>query len=303
MLNVARLQVLRVVAKSGSLTAAAAELNYTTSAISQQISLLERETGSRLLERHSRGVRLTEAGRVLAEHAGTVLSDLRMAEAALTAVNRGQSGRLHFGSFITANAVLMPRAVAAFQAARPQVSLQLAEMDRDEALAAVRDHDLDLALVYEFPANPIIRTDDVETIPLLVDRLHIILARDHPFAGRARLSLAELAEQRWIQGVHHGSTMTVLPQACRAAGYEPDILFRTDDQVTVRGLVAAGIGIALAPWLTLTTLPADVVALPLDEPSLVRTVMAALPTNRHRLPAAEAMLETLRQVATELGAT
>src|SRR5688572_8073937 len=116
MLNVARLQVLRVVAKTGSLTAAAAELNYTTSAISQQISLLERETGSHLLERHPRGVRLTEPGRVLAEHAATILSDLRVAEAALTAVNRGQAGRLHFGSFLTANAVLMPRAVAAFQA-------------------------------------------------------------------------------------------------------------------------------------------------------------------------------------------
>src|SRR5262245_27568390 len=184
MLNVARLQVLHAVAKNGSLTAAAAELRYTTSAVSQQISLLERETGSRLFERHPRGVRLTESGRVLAEHAGTILAELRAAEAALTAVNRGQAGRLRFGSFLTANAVLMPRAVAAFRAARPRVSLELAELDRDEGFAAVRDHDLDLALVYEFPAIPIARADDMETVPLMVDPLYIMLATDHPLAGR-----------------------------------------------------------------------------------------------------------------------
>src|SRR6185295_896538 len=98
MLNVSRLQVLHVVGKRGSLTAAAAELNYTTSAVSQQISLLERETGTELLERHARGVRLTEAGRVLAEHAGGILANLRAAESALEAVARGQAGRLRFSS-------------------------------------------------------------------------------------------------------------------------------------------------------------------------------------------------------------
>jgi molybdate transport repressor ModE-like protein len=300
MLNVARLRLLHAVARLGSLTAAAAELNYSTSAVSQQISLLEREAGAPLLERHARGVRLTEPGRVLAEHAGTIVAELRAAEAALTAVNRGQAGRLRFSSFITANAILMPRAVAAFQRSHPRVALELAELDRDEGLAAVRQHDLDLALVYEFPLVPVVIADDVETIPLLVDPLHIMLAADHPLAARDRLELAELAGQRWIQGVHHGSTMNVLPQACRAAGFEPDILFRTPDQVTVRGLVAAGIGVALAPWLTLATLPADVVARPLDEPSLTRTVLAALPAGRHRLPAAEAMVDTLRRIGADL---
>ena len=287
MLNVSRLRLLHAVARLGSLTAAAAELNYSTSAVSQQISLLERETGSVLLERHPRGVRLTEPGRLLAEHAGRIVAELRAAEAALTAVNRGQAGRLRFSSFLTANAVLMPRAVAAFQAANPLVALELLERDTDEGLAAVRAHELDLALVYEFPAVPV-QAADLHTIPLLVDPLHIILARDHPLARRRRLSLRDLADQRWIQGVHHGSTMNVLP--------------RTPDQVTVRGLVAAGVGVALAPWLTLPSLPPDVVVRPLDEPTLVRTVMAALPAGRLRLPAAEAMVDVLRSVVADLGA-
>lgn len=301
MLNVGRLQVLHAVSKLSSLTAAAAELSYTTSAVSQQISLLERETGARLLERHPRGVRLTEAGRVLANHAGKVLAELHAAEAAITAVCRGQAGRLRFSSFLTANAVLMPRAVAAFQAAHPRVSLELAELDRDEGLAAVSTHDLDLALVYEFPIIPFTAVAGVETIPLLTDPLHLMLAREHPLANRTSLSLADLADERWIQGVHHGSTTDVLPQACRGAGFEPNILFRTDDQVTVRGLVAAGIGVALASSLTLSSLPSGVLARPLDEPSLIRTVMAALPVAGRRLPAAEAMVDTLRAVSEEFG--
>lgn len=303
MLHVGRLRVLHLVATSGSLTAAAAALNYTTSAVSQQISLLERETGTRLLDRHPRGVRLTEPGRVLAEHAARILSDLGAAEAALRSVGRGQAGRLRLGSFRTANAILMPRAVAAFQESHPEVSLELAEVDRDEGLAAVAGHELDLALVYEFPSTPVaavVAAADVETVPLLADPLHIMLARTHPLAGRQRLHLSDLAGEHWIQGARNGSTSTVLPLACRAAGFEPDIQFRTDDQVTVRGLVAAGVGVALAPWLTLVTLPADVVARPLHEPSLVRTVLAALPTTRHRIPSAEAMVATLCRVSSAL---
>jgi DNA-binding transcriptional LysR family regulator len=304
MLHMGRLRVLHLVATSGSLTAAAAALNYTTSAVSQQISLLERETGTRLLDRHPRGVRLTEPGRVLAEHAGRILSDLHTAEATLTAVARGQAGRLRFGSFRTANATLMPRAVAAFQRSHPQVSLELSEIDRDEGLAAVASHELDLALVYEFPSTPIaaaVAAADVKTVPLLADPLHIMLARPHPLAGRQQLRLVDLADEHWIQGARNGSTSTVLPLACRAAGFEPNILFRTDDQMTVRGLVAAGIGVALAPWLTLATLPAEVVARPLDEPALIRTVLAAFPAARHRIPAAEDMGAALRQVSSELG--
>jgi len=299
MLNVTRLQVLHTVARLGSLTAAAAELSYTTSAVSQQISSLERETGTRLLDRHPRGVRLTEAGRVLAEHAGRVLAELRAAETAVAAVTRGIAGRLRFSSFRTANAVLMPRAVAAFRASHPEVSLELAELDPDPALAGLADHDLDLALGYEFPLVPLPPTGDVETVPLLTDPLHIALASDHPLARRKRLSLAELAGQPWIQGVHHGSTTEVLPLACRAAGFTPDVLFRTDDQVTVRGLVAAGVGIALASSLTLATLPPDVVARPLNEPSLRRTVFAMRPAPQHRLPAADAMLDALRTASAE----
>jgi DNA-binding transcriptional LysR family regulator len=271
--------------------------------VSQQLSLLQRETGTVLVERHARGVRLTEAGRVLAQHAGSVLSELRAAEAALTAVGQGYGGRLRLGSFTTANAALMPRAVAGFRSAYPDVRLDLTELDSDEGLVAVAEHHVDLALVYEFPIVPMMIPDRVEVLPLLIDPLHILFAAGHPMARRRRLRLADLAEQDWIQGVRHGSTTAVLPQACRAAGFEPRIVFRTDDQMTVRGLVAAGLGIALAPFLALSAVPPGLTDRPLREPDLTRTVMVAVPHPSRRLPAATAMVAELRKAATALGAT
>jgi DNA-binding transcriptional LysR family regulator len=292
MLSLPRLRVLHEAARTGSLTVAAEALSYTTSAVSQQIALLERETGAQLLERHARGVRLTEAGRVLVEHTATVLAELEAAEDALDAVLHGEGGRLRFASFPTANAVLMPRAVAAFRPRHPSVELVLSERDRDEGLAGVANRELDLALVYEFSLVPLVVPPTVELRPLLVDAVYIMLPEEHRLARRRRLRMCDLADESWIQGVRSGSTLEVLPAAARAAGFEPQIVFRTDDQTTVRGLVAAGLGIAMVPSLILPSLPPGVVVLPLDEPALTRTVMIASPASRP-LPAATAMIEAL----------
>jgi molybdate transport repressor ModE-like protein len=301
MLDVSRLRVLREVARHGSLTRAAEALSFTISAVSQQIAALEKEAGARLLERHARGARLTEAGRALVRHADVILAELQAAETSLAAIAQGVGGRLRLGSFTTANATLMPRSVRAFHQRHPQVEVELTEIDRDEAMAATAAHELDLALVYEFPVVPLDVPAGVELTPLLVDPLHVALPADHRLAHRKRLRLTDLAQDRWIQGVHRGSTIDVLPRACRQAGFEPQIAFRTDDQMTVRGLVAAGLGVALAPALTLPATPSDLVIRPLSEPSLTRTVSAATPADRYRLPAALAMIDHLREIAEELG--
>jgi DNA-binding transcriptional LysR family regulator len=266
MLALARLQALHEVARHGSLTRAAEVLRLTTSAVSQQITLLERETRVQLLERHARGVRLTEPGRALVRHADAVFTELRAAEAALAAIGRGDAGRLRFGSFPTANAVLMPRAVAAFRRQHAEVDLTLREADSDDGLAQVAEHHLDLALTYEFPLVPMTVPPGVTVSPLLDDPLFIVVSANHRLAARRRLRLSDLAEESWIQGVRHGSTAEVLPQACQRAGFEPRIAFRTDDQMTVRGLVSAGLGVALAPSLTLPTTPPGLVVIALNEP-------------------------------------
>jgi DNA-binding transcriptional LysR family regulator len=300
MLDVQRLRALVEIARHGSLAGAASCLAYTPSAISQQIAALEREAGMPLVDRTPRGARLTAAGEVLAHQADRVLTELNAADVALRAVAAGERGRLRVGSFVTANALLLPLAVASFAARYPGVQLELTEVDRDEALHRLHRHELDVALVYEFDVVPFAPLTGVDLHLLIRDELHVALGPGSPLAARDRLDLGELGDEVWIQGVRQGSTIDVLPRACRAAGYEPRIAFRTDDQVTVQGLVAAGVGIALVPSITLPTARADLVVRPLGSPSLTRQVYAATPKGPYRLPAAQALVSHLAAVADEI---
>jgi DNA-binding transcriptional LysR family regulator len=299
MLDIRRLKVLTAVARHGSFTGAAQALSFTPSAISQQIAALEREAGAILVERSARGVTLTEPGRVLAREAEDILSRLHGAELELQALAGLRAGLLRLGWFATAGATLMPRAIATFHQRHPAVELDLFQGDPDECIPKLRARELELALVYEFDLEPPL-APDLEQMPLLDDPLHIGLPADHPLAGRDHVQLADLAGERWIQGVRHGATVAVLPRACRLAGFEPDIAFRTDDRIAVEGLVAARVGVALIPRLTLPTARRDIAVRPLVAKGLSRRVRAALPASAYRPPAATAMLEVLREVSEQL---
>jgi DNA-binding transcriptional LysR family regulator len=295
MLNVNRLRILREVAMYRSLARAAEEIGHTASAVSQQISLLEQEVGLQLVERHTRGVYLTEAGRTLARHAGVILADVRTAESAMVALASGKTGQLRIASFTTANALYLPRAIRLFTERNPRIVLTLTEADCDESVAMLDRREVDICLVYEFPVLPLPRKGLALT-ELLEDPVHILLPADHPMAHRTSLALNDLTEERWIQGAHRSSTSNVLPHACRQAGFEPDIVFRTDDQMTVRGLVGAGLGIALTSSLALRDISSGLLARPLSDTSLIRTVYAATAADAPAHPAVDSMIDSLREV-------
>lgn len=299
MLESRRLRVLLAVARSGSLAEAAKLLDYTPSAVSQQMRVLEREVGAPLLERRGRGVALTEPGRALARHAERVIEALEVAQAEVDAIAGLRSGMLRLGWFTTAGAMLMPRAIARFAERLPEIELVLVEGDPEECAALLREGELDLALVYEFPLGAPL-AGDLRVRPLLEDRLYLALPRGHRLAGRDEIALEELAEERWIQGVRHGATLETIPAACREAGFEPRIAFRTDDHTAVLGLVAAGVGVAMIPQLALPAGRRDVAVCGLQAHGLVRTVSAAMPPGRYTPPAAAAMTELLAGVAAEL---
>src|ERR687887_106898 len=214
MLEVRRLRVLLEVARQGSFTAAARSLSYTPSAVSQQIAALEREAGAALVERGPRGVMLTEPGRVLAREADEILGRLASAELELQALAGLRAGLLRLGWFATAGATLMPHAIAAFQRRHPAVELDLFEGDPDQCVPRLRARELELAVVYQFELEPPV-APDLEQVPLVDDPLYIGLPADHRLVARQRVRLADLAGERWIQGVRHGSTLEVLPRACR----------------------------------------------------------------------------------------
>jgi len=201
MLDVRRVQILVEVVRCGSFTAAARALSYTPSAVSQQIASLEREAGVTLVVRGPRGVVLTDPGRVLVASAGEVLGRLAAAERELQALAGLGTGRLRLGWFATAGATLMPRAMAEFGRRHPGIRLELLQGDPDECQAMLGALELELALVYQFDLEP-----DLEQVPLLQDPLHIGLPPGHALAGQTRVRLADLAGERWIQGVRQGRT-------------------------------------------------------------------------------------------------
>lgn len=297
MLDCQRLQVLCEVGRRSSFAAAAAALDYTPSAISQQIAALERGIGVTLVERGPRGIVLTQPGKALVGHAERILAALETAEADVHALVGLRSGLLRLGWFATAGASLMPQAIATFRAQHMDVQLNLIEADPEECAALLRDRELELALVYEFDLVGRALGDDICQVDLLEDRLYVALPPGHSLASRTSLSLQELAQESWIQGVRRGSTLEVLPAACRSAGFEPKVAFRTDDHMTVQGLVAAGVGVGLIPAIALPTARRDIEVRPVRQPALVRQVRAALPSGRYRAPAAEAMLRILAEVS------
>jgi len=302
MLDVRRLQVLREVARHRSLSAAAAALSYTPSAVSQQIAALEREVGVGLVERGARGSVLTDAGRTLVRHADEILGRISAAQEELQALAGLRAGRLRLGAFSTAGAVLAPRAVKAFRDRHPDVEVNLAELDPEEAVSQLRARELDLALVYEFPVVEDLPLDGLEYVHLLDDRLYVALPEGHRLARRRRLKLSELADEPWIQGVYRGSTVAVLPSACRAAGFEPKIVFRSDDHMAVQGFVAAGLGVAVVPQLALATARRDIEIrlLEVEGDLLTRHVGVAIPAGSYRPPAVTAMVAILEEICRRL---
>src|SRR5256712_5978967 len=198
MLHVGRLRVLKEVAYRGSLSAAADALDYSQSAVSQQISTLEAETGMKLLERHPRGVTLTAAGQTLVGHAEAILSRIEAAETALAAIAGLRGGRLRAASFPTAGAALMPLAIASFRAQYPDVELTLAEGEPEEIAPRLLAGELDLALLFEL-ADDDLDLDGVSIVPLLEDPMHLAIPGSHTLPARNRVRLEDLAEDAWVQ--------------------------------------------------------------------------------------------------------
>jgi DNA-binding transcriptional LysR family regulator len=298
MLDVRRLHVLREVAHHGSISAAAETLSYTQSAISQQIAALESETGLTLLERHPRGVSLTAAGQTLVGHAEGILARLEAAEEALGAIAGLRGGRLRMASFPTAGATLMPRAIAEFRGAYPEIELSLAEGEPEEIAPRLRAGELDLALLFEFAGESLLG-ERMTRAELLEDPMFLALPREHRLAARRRLRLEDLSGQAWVQTSRSSPCARHVVRCCHAAGFEPNVAFESDDYQTVQGLVAAGVGVALIPRMALSAVREDIAIRSLSPAPPVRSVIAAAPAGARLVPAATAMLGILEGLAAE----
>ena len=299
MIDAAGLRVMRAVADQGSFTAAAASLGYSQPAISQMVKRLEERTGTALVERVGRSVRLTEAGEVLARHAVTVLAALDAAEEEVASIAGLRSGRVRIMAFPSASATLVPRALSLVKSRHPDVSITFAEAEPPESMAALRAGECDIAIAFIHegleldPGDE--RLEHLVSTPLLDDEVRLAVPRTHPLASRDHVDVADLAEETWIAGCPRcrGHLLAM----CRTADFLPSIAYETEDYVAVMGLVAEGLGVALIPDLILSTVQhPDVVTLPVT-PSSRRSIRAVTTRDLQRVPAVHAALDALVESA------
>ncbi|GAA3389422.1 LysR family transcriptional regulator [Streptomyces roseoviridis] len=294
------MQVLRAVITSGSVTAAATHLGYTPSAVSQQISALEKETGIALLERVGRGVRPTAAGMLLTRYAAVVSEHLAEAETALADLRAGREGRLTLRYFASVGPTLLAPALARVRREHPAVAIDPRLADPDEALAEVYRGDADLAVVVRPPDDAL--RHGVRVVHLLDDPYRAVLPTGHPLAARRVLDLTDLAGEPWVGSEPPGPCLTAITDACAAAGFSPDFTATSEDYATAQGFVAAGLGISLIPRLGLSARTPGVVVRRVRRPEPVRAIHAVIRAGSLEQPVLRTLLGALREAAGAGGA-
>jgi len=270
MLDVRRLRTLREVALHGTIRAAAEVLSFTPSAVSQQLSALERELGYDLLERRGRSVHLTPAGRVLVERAEPILAELADAEAEAKAVAGGREPAVRIASFASAAATIVADAVGG-----NGLHAHIVEIDPRVGLARLRAGEVDVAILWEYDYVPLRVAGAIELLSLLDDPIHVVLPRSHPAAASSAVELADLADEPWIDSTNASSCHPFLTRACVAAGFEPRVAAETVDHRTLHHLIASGVGLGLIPLLSQLDLPASLVARPIRTNPPKRRIHAA----------------------------
>jgi len=296
-LGVWRLQLLREVARRGTIRAAAAAVSITPSAVSQQLKLLEAEAGIPLLEHHGRHVRLTEAGEALVRHADAVSASLAAAESELATFREGVVGTLRVAAFPTAARAVLPAAIASLGARHPGLRVNLRDLETSESLVALDRDEVDIAVVDEYDEATRLREGDIDLLPLLRDRLHVAVPVDRATAvtgvtGAQAIPLDALLDEAWIMDTEASSIHQAVLRACRRAGFEPNIRSYCKDYSVIIALVEAGLGVAILPGLALRDRPIRAVVLPV-EPTLERAVLVAVKPQRRQHPAVAAMLAEL----------
>lgn len=287
MIDLGRLRALHAVASYRTVLAAGDALHCTPSAVSQQLAKLERETGTTLVEKDGRYLRLTEAGRVLAAHAERVLATVDEAEAALAAHRDTVVGRLTVASFATACRALLPGALQRLEAEHPQLATGLVEVNPHEGLDVLHRGHVDLAVLDDWPEAALRFPAGIARTTLGLDVADLVVPAGHRLTGR--VPLAGLRDERWIAAkagdICHEWLTRVLP------GVRPD--FHVGEFETQLTLIAAGLGIAVIPRLARPPLPPGVRVVEVD-PAPTRRIVIAWREASSARPAIKAAEEALR---------
>ena len=304
MLDLRRLRLLRELNARGTIAAVADALQFTPSAVSQQLAMLEREAGVRLLERAGRGVRLTDPALVLVEHADALLERAALAEADLAAAAGTVAGRARIAGF---QSVLLRLALPAMQAlARdaPRLRCEVVEAEPEQSLPGLALGDLDLVLGDEWQHQPWRLPAGLELHELLRDPVGLVLPAGHPAALRHRdaVPLAELAGEAWTTGHAGMAWERMIQRTCRElGGYDPDIRHRTNDATVSLALVADGLAVTLLPALPMPDRHPGVALRPIAEGRVARSIFAVTRATDAARPSTQALLAAVRDAVAQVG--
>ncbi|MFI9787047.1 LysR family transcriptional regulator [Kitasatospora sp. NPDC051984] len=302
MIDARRLRTLRAVADHRTVTAAAAALYLTPSAVSQQLAALEQETGHTLLVRDGRGVRLTAAGEILLGHADAVLAQLERAEADLAAYSSGAAGEVTVAAFATGIAMVLAPAIAALAGTNPGLRVKARDSEGDASLPMLLDGRADIAVAVEYRGAP--RPDDrrLTRLPLYAEPFDAVLPLDHPLAaGTGPVAVAELADEPWIGPYPGNPCHDVVLLACENAGFQPRLMHSSDDFSAVTALASAGAGVALVPRSALRAADRGRVAVrPVTSALATRKVFAATRAGAELHPLIRPVLHALAEAAGHL---
>jgi DNA-binding transcriptional LysR family regulator len=300
-LDLRHLIALKAIADEGSFGRAAERLGYTQSAISQQIATLERIVGLRLIERPGgpRPISLTEAGRILLRHADAIQARLLAAKADMSALEAGDAGRLRVGTFQSVGAKVIPTLLRGFSQSHPNVEVVLSEsQSENELLQMIERGELDLTF-WTLP----VAFGPYESVELLTDPYVLVVPAGSPLSGLKRTpTLKEIVLQPLI-GFNRCSAMDQVESHLASTGRSPNIVFRSDNNGTVQGLVGAGVGLSVAPRLTVDEDDPSVDVIDLRGRIPARVIGLVWHRDRHRSPAAKAFVQSAIAVCRELAAT
>ncbi|MET9432019.1 MULTISPECIES: LysR family transcriptional regulator [unclassified Streptomyces] len=300
MLNLERLRTLDAVARHGSVTGAADGLHVTTSAVSQQLAKLEREVGQQLVAKNGRGVRLTDAGQLLADHAARILSQVELAQADIEA-QRGQVvGEVRLAGFPTAARGLFPAAIGRLRRDHPDLCVRTSELEPERGIEHVMRGDMDLAVVLDWSNKPLPVPGALAREPLLDDAADVALPADHPLAGRAEVDLEEFADDDWVSWPQGEFCYEWLMFTLRSKGIEPRIAHLAGEHHTQLALIQAGLGVCVTPRLGRGPVPEGVALVPVRQ-QMRRHIYAVWRADADRRPSIRAVVGALREVGRAVG--
>jgi DNA-binding transcriptional LysR family regulator len=295
--HVRGIRALCEVAASGSFSAAGDALGLTQSAVSQHVTALERQVGLVLVQRGTRPVELTEAGRALVRHGKAITARLDGAEHELAEIARRQSGRLRLGSFPTALTTFVPSALARLRRELPAVVLTVVDDHMQGLVPRLLDGELDLAVIFDHATLPTIGPERIRRHHLFDDPYQVVLPSGHRLARRrTAIRLAELSGDVWVGGRPGSAWFHIVRHACQAAGFEPRTSLFSDDYRAVQAFVAAGLGIAVIPGLAVVNAVTGVEVKRLGTGSPVRRISVAHTDEDFQPSAVQAMTAILRDV-------